>query len=229
MRNSFICILLSAFCLFSHAVYAVECSGLTHWNAGTAYAGGDQVQHNGNAYRANWWSQNQNPEIHSGPWQVWTLLNACSANQPPVANANGPYSGVAGSPISFSSAGSHDPDGNIVSYQWIFNDGGSSTEANPSHTYTSPDEYLVTLIVTDDNGAVSTSSATASVRAPYCPPQYVAGTTYQWGEVVRNIGRLFRCEIPGWCSLDMPWAYEPGVGFHWEYVWTDLGYSICAQ
>ena len=38
--------------------------------------------------------------------------------------------------VSFSSAGSADPEGAPLSYLWGFGDGTTSTVANPSHTYT---------------------------------------------------------------------------------------------
>ena len=37
-------------------------------------------------------------------------------------------------------------------YWWWFDDGGTSTEANPLHTYDAAGDYLVTLIVTDNLG-----------------------------------------------------------------------------
>lgn len=86
-----------------------------------------------------------------------------SANQPPTANANGPYSGVTGVAISFSSAGSSDPDGNTLSYAWDFGDGGSSSQANPSHAYAAAGSYVVTLSVTDADGASDTATTSAGV------------------------------------------------------------------
>ena len=46
-----------------------------------------------------------------------------------------------------------DPDGSIVSWEWDFGDGTSSTDQNPSHVYQSADTYIVRLTVTDDDGA----------------------------------------------------------------------------
>ncbi len=40
----------------------------------------------------------------------------------------------------------------IVSWAWEFGDGETSTERNPSHTYSAADTYDVTLTVTDDQG-----------------------------------------------------------------------------
>ena len=98
---------------------------------------------------------------------------------PPIVNMNGPYVGVTGSPISFSSAGSTDPDGTIVSYLWNFGSGyGTSTEANPTFTYTLTFQakILVTLTVTDNDGNTSNSSTFVTVlQTPNSPPVADAG------------------------------------------------------
>jgi PKD repeat protein len=62
---------------------------------------------------------------------------------------NGPYRGLIGIPIQFSSEGTYDPDGRIYSYLWRFGDGFNSTSPNPSHVYTIEGEYIVTLRVFD--------------------------------------------------------------------------------
>ncbi|MFI5237418.1 MAG: FG-GAP-like repeat-containing protein, partial [Ignavibacteriales bacterium] len=51
---------------------------------------------------------------------------------------------------------STDPDGFIVSWEWNFGDGSTSTEQNPSHTYETANTYIVTLTVTDDDGDTGT-------------------------------------------------------------------------
>ncbi len=58
----------------------------------------------------------------------------------------------------FSSAGSEDSDGTIESYEWTFGDGGTSDEADPSHTYAEAGTYQVELAVTDDVGARVTAT-----------------------------------------------------------------------
>ncbi|UCH96662.1 MAG: PKD domain-containing protein, partial [Candidatus Aminicenantes bacterium] len=90
--------------------------------------------------------------------QVWV-----GANQPPVAEANGPYSGYVNSAISFSSEGSNDPDGTIAGFLWDFGDGNTSTAANPDHTYTAGGTYTVTLTVTDNDGAQDSDTTSAEV------------------------------------------------------------------
>lgn len=46
--------------------------------------------------------------------------------------------------------------GTIISWNWDFGDGNSSSEQNPQHSYPMPGAYTVTLTVTGDNGCVST-------------------------------------------------------------------------
>jgi len=41
-----------------------------------------------------------------------------TVNQPPVANAGGPYAGIAGTAMQFNGGGSFDSDGTISSYDW---------------------------------------------------------------------------------------------------------------
>jgi hypothetical protein len=45
--------------------------------------------------------------------------------------------------------------GRLVSWSWTFGDGGKSTKRNPSHTYTTPGTYDVTLTIRDSNGLTS--------------------------------------------------------------------------
>src|SRR6185436_599947 len=77
------------------------------------------------------------------------IVFAVKPNLPPTARANGPYQGKTGDVITFSSAGSSDPDGDPLTYQWTFGDGGSCTLANPTHVYTSGNNYTAQLVVRD--------------------------------------------------------------------------------
>ena len=189
MRRTLTVVLLGLGSLLAAPGFAFDCTALDPWDPQIAYFGGAVVEHNGNAYESNWWTRNQNPETHSGQWQEWSLLGPCDGggNQPPVASANGPYSGGAGSAIGFSSAGSFDPDGSITSYAWSFGDGATSGGANPSHSYLSDGSYNVTLTVTDNQGASATATTTATVgSAPPPGGKRVVGYFAQWGVYGRN-------------------------------------------
>ena len=97
-------------------------------------------------------------EFNSAP----ATVQVTAVNQLPTANANGPYTGAAGVPIQFSGTGS-DPDGDPVTFNWDFGDGGRASGAAPTHTYTTSATFTVTLTVADSFGAFSTSQTTATV------------------------------------------------------------------
>jgi PKD repeat protein len=99
-----------------------------------------------------------------------TITVTGGTNQPPIANPGGPYPGTAGGAITFNGSGSSDPDGQVVSYQWSFGDGGTATGQTPTHTYANAGSYTVSLAVTDNNGAVGSASTTANVAAPNNQP-----------------------------------------------------------
>lgn len=93
----------------------------------------------------------------SSPSQTIAIVVTVT-NNPPVADANGPYIGATGQPIQFSSTGSSDPDvGQTLTYAWAFGDGHTSTSPNPSNTYSVPGTYVASLVVTD-NGTPQLSS-----------------------------------------------------------------------
>lgn len=59
---------------------------------------------------------------------------------------------------------SSDDDGTIVSYDWTFGDGQTGSGAELSHTYANSGTFSIRLTVTDDDGAVSTSTRDLLVR-----------------------------------------------------------------
>ncbi|WP_185903632.1 collagenase [Hathewaya massiliensis] len=87
-----------------------------------------------------------------------------STNSLPYGKINGPYNGTQNTKIKFSSEGSFDPDGKIVSYEWDFGDGNKSKDENPEHSYAKVGTYNVTLKVTDDKGGYSISKTTVGVK-----------------------------------------------------------------
>jgi len=54
--------------------------------------------------------------------------------------------------------------GTIVSWEWDFGDGGTSTQQNPSHTYTNVGFYAVTLTVTSSTGCKQTRVRSSYIR-----------------------------------------------------------------
>jgi hypothetical protein len=85
--------------------------------------------------------------------------------QPPVATAAATAtSGLAPFNVGFSSAGSYDPEGSSLTYDWDFGDGNYSSDANPAHLYQANGTYVASLVVYDASGLSSSSSVTIAVR-----------------------------------------------------------------
>lgn len=97
-----------------------------------------------------------------------------------------PDNGLSPLNISFSSAGSSDPDPNTtLTYSWDFGDGTTSTLANPTKTYTVNGPYDVTLVVSDGEKigqatkriVVGSTAPTAEILSPVLNSLYAAGDT----------------------------------------------------
>jgi chitodextrinase len=94
---------------------------------------------------------------------------ATVVNVAPTANAGGPYSGVAGSAVTFTGSATDPGPNDTFTYRWSFGDGGTATTATASHAYAAG-TYTATLTVTDKDGATGTSSTTVTVTATGVTP-----------------------------------------------------------
>jgi glucose/arabinose dehydrogenase len=113
----------------------------------------------------------------------------------PVASASADVTkGVEPLTVNFSSAGSHDPDGDPLSYQWSFGDGTTSTEANPTKTYTAKGVYTARLTVSA-GGEQSLAQPIViqvglapelTVSAPVQGARYQAGDTITYNAFARD-------------------------------------------
>jgi PKD repeat protein len=100
----------------------------------------------------------------SGNQALWRVEYIGGQNRNPVAVATANRtSGPAPLAVTFSSAGSNDPEGGALTYSWTFGDGGTSTAANPAHTYTANGTYTATLTVRDPQGLTGSANVTISV------------------------------------------------------------------
>ena len=106
------------------------------------------------------------------------------SNQAPISIAAGnPTTGTPPLEVTFSSAGSSDPEGQPLTYLWTFGDTTTSTEANPIHTYAQAGMYTARLTVSDGvNSTVSTAvnvtvgnAPTATILSPTDGRRFVAG------------------------------------------------------
>lgn len=122
-------------------------------------------------------------------------VNISVLNQSPIAIALvDETEGTSPLTVNFDGSDSYDQDlsGDIVSYLWDFKDGTTSTEANPTHTYSVAGDFEASLTVTDDLGASHFAMApTVSVAAPPFVDQFAAGETAVAGTVSGAYGNTF--------------------------------------
>lgn len=96
-----------------------------------------------------------------------------ATNQPPVADAGGPYAGSRNKPVTFDGSKSYDPEGKTLTYLWDFGDGTTGTDVNPAHSYAKSGTFTVTLVVND--GAQDSAPATTTAAITNQPPVANAG------------------------------------------------------
>ncbi len=123
-----------------------------------------------------------------------------------VADANGPYDGFTRIPINFygsASGGCPRLGCKPYNYSWNFGDGGSSTKQNPSYTYSSSGEYIVTFSVTDNKNDTSIDITTAKILGSDLDVD-VGGPYY--GEV--DVPILFYSYVE---------SGVPPYSYHWDF------------
>ena len=138
---------------------------------------------------------------------VWIQL---IPNQDPTASftAGPTTTGEAPLPVGLDAAASDDPDGTIVSYNWDYGDQTAGSGQTPSHTYSDPGSYTVTLTVTDDRGGTATETTTVTVTGNYSPTaSFTAAPTTG--------------EAPLPVDFDATSSYDPedgtNVSYNWDY------------
>ena len=92
------------------------------------------------------------PDGSTGTAEVEIIVTEAPNRPPTVRAAADPGSGEAPIDVRFSAEGS-DPDGDALSYEWDFGDGGQAFGAQATHRYSAPGDYTATVTVTDPDGA----------------------------------------------------------------------------
>jgi PKD repeat protein len=106
------------------------------------------------------------------------LLAALDSQNLPVANFTGtPTTGSAPLNVNFTDTSTGGP----TTWAWNFGDGGTSNLQNPSHTYSTPGTYTVSLTVTNANGSDTETKTSYITVSPIQLPT-ISVTTPNGGE-----------------------------------------------
>jgi PKD repeat protein len=167
------------------------------------------------------------PVVDMGPYEFGS---APSVNQAPVAVPSASLlSGEAPLAIEFYSTGSYDPDGAIVSYAWIFGDGGSDSAAAPSYVYATPGNYTAYLTVTDAAGDTHTDSIGITVLAAVSnqPPVLLLSAAPTSGTTPLNVSFDGAASYDGDGTIDSyAWDFgddSSGTGGTTNHIYTTAG------
>jgi glucose/arabinose dehydrogenase len=120
-----------------------------------------------------------------------------STNQPPtVVSSAQPTQGSAPLAVTFSSAGTSDPEGAPLTYSWAFGDNTTSTQPNPVHTYAASGQYSARLTVSD--GVNSSLGAPITIRVGQPPVPTILspndGILFRAGDVISFSGNATDAE-----------------------------------
>ncbi|WP_328505681.1 PQQ-dependent sugar dehydrogenase [Streptomyces sp. NBC_00391] len=118
---------------------------------------------------------------------LYRIENATDGHSPVAQAAADRTSGQAKLKVRFSSAGTSDADGDALTYSWDFGDGGTSTAANPTHTYKKNGTYTATVTAKDTSGRTGSASVQIVVgnTAPKVELQLPAdGQLFAFGDAV---------------------------------------------
>ncbi|WP_377153138.1 glycosyl hydrolase family 18 protein [Roseateles sp. UC29_93] len=117
--------------------HAYDCTNVPEWSASGIYTGTSNsfAKQNNIAYQAKWWTQNEAPATHSGQWDVWKSLGACTGGgtdtTPPTVPSGLTSSGITSSSITLSWGASTDAGSGVNNYELLR---GGSLIASPTAT-----------------------------------------------------------------------------------------------
>ncbi|MCK4444277.1 MAG: PKD domain-containing protein, partial [Thermoplasmata archaeon] len=115
------------------------------------------------------------------------------SNVPPIVDATVTSNRVNEGELAYFFGDQTDPGPDTFTYFWEFGDGHTSTEQNPTHTYTDPGTFTVTLTVTDDD--LGEGSDTIHMMVESIPP--VATATVDQNPVGEGVEVHFSGEATG--------------------------------
>jgi hypothetical protein len=130
-------------------------------------------------------------------------------NRPPVANADGPYSGNEGSSIRFDGSRSSDPDGDRLTYRWFIDGRWTGWSSSPYTYYTWGDDYSGQVILEVNDGSLTDQDSTTVRVYNVAPTAYAGPDQEEFSGIMVNFQGSFK--DPGWLDTHkIGWTFGDG-------------------
>ena len=174
---------------------------------------------------------------------IITSSSTKNINIPPTADASAgePYVGFVNEEIELNGSNSYDPDGYIVDFLWEYNNEIIKQGEIINHSFSNEGDYEVILTVTDNNGAINSTTTHISIVQPNNPPTKPIIN----GEIFGEVDILYDFTILSYDSDNDDISYyvnwgdgssinsqfvENGTEMIFQYTWNKSGlYTISVK
>lgn len=226
---------------------AAVCDNL--WQAKQVYVGGDLVNHNGKRWRAEWWTQGEEPGS-TGDWGVWRLQGDSDCDggtvQPPVSGSSdftttglgSHYAVVNGQvsiPFTVTTANAVQITASLQQAGHSYGsvsasvNGTHGLQLNASAVAAGSYELVISGVAAgqpqlEQRFALTLSEDGNGDGGAGDYPAYAPNTGYQAGDRVSHGGANYECKpwpYSGWCGGTSS-HYAPGTGSAWSDAWIKL-------
>ena len=148
---------------------------------------------------------------------VSSVTKPVTVHANPIANFSFPSVACTGAPVQFTDLTQTNGGGAIIQWYWDFGDpasgaSNSSNIQNPQHTYATSGAYIVSLVVTNNNGCIDSLSSIITVNQSPAPSSAITGNTApcqgsgQTYSVTNVSGNTYTWALP------TSWAINTGQG-----------------
>ncbi|MCF1456318.1 MAG: glycosyl hydrolase family 18 protein [Shewanella sp.] len=186
MRHIFTYSVLAASCAMALQAQAVmDCSGIPKWDKSIAYTGGAVVKNDNLVFKANWWTQGNNPASHSGDYMEWSRIDICSdggptdpelPNKAPSVSFAAPANGseyTVGEQVAIG-VNASDEDGEVAKV--VVSVAGKPIDELTKPPFTSSwtaieGQHQIQVVATDEDGGTASAASTISVKSGATEPE----------------------------------------------------------
>jgi chitinase len=212
------------------------CDGIAAWTAAGVYTGGMKAVYNSKLYTANWWTQGEQPDTHSGDGQVWKYVGDCTGGGNtggPGVSITSPSAGASfTAPATVSISASASSTSGTISSVAFYNGStllGTVTAAPYTYSWTgvAAGAYSLTAKATDNSGRSTTSAAVSITVGGSTNTGNCAGVaTYAPYPAIYNAGDKVVYNGYLYVSLSNSlYNVTPGTADYW---WQPLGQCTSA-